>query len=45
LEGLWILKKKLKQGYFGSDICPKVVILDPHISVHTPKMVMAVYGY
>ena len=30
-------KKKLKQGYFGSDICPKVVILDPHISVHTPE--------
>ena len=30
-------KKKLKQGYFGSDICPKVVILDPYISVHTPE--------
>ena len=30
-------KKKLTQGYFGSDICPKVVILDPHISVHTPE--------
>ncbi len=30
-------EKKLKQGYFGSDICPKVVILDPHISVHTPE--------
>ena len=30
-------EKKLKQGYFGVDICPKVVILDPHISVHTPE--------
>ena len=30
-------EKKLKQGYFGSDICPKVVILDPYISVHTPE--------
>lgn len=30
-------KKKLKQGYFGTDICPKVVILDPYISLHTPE--------
>ena len=36
IGGAMDTKKKLKEGYFGSDICPKVVILDPHIATHTP---------
>ena len=30
-------KRKLKEGYLGTDLCPQVVILDPYISTHTPN--------
>jgi len=36
IGGAMDTKKKLKEGYFGSDICPMVVILDPYIVTHTP---------
>jgi alcohol dehydrogenase class IV len=29
-------KKQLKERYLGKDLCPKVVILDPEITLHTP---------
>ena len=37
IGGAMDTKIQLKEKYTGDDICPQVVILDPEITVHTPK--------